>query len=215
MKNGLRLVTAAVAILGLYLSFTYSLHARIPDLLARSIHFLSFFTILTNGVIALAMALPALAPASAPGRFLDRPPVRTAIAGYIIVVAAVYHVMLAPLWDPKGWNLAAQVILHTIVPIAFLADWLVFSRRGATPWRTGLNALALPVLYGIWTLAHGAATGFYPYPFLDAGELGYGWVFANMGVLTLLFICVELMLVAIDKALAAVQRGKLQTQAGG
>jgi len=215
MRAGLRLLIAVVAIIGMYLSFNYSLHARIPDLLARTIHFLSFFTILTNGIIALAMTAPAVAPSSLAGRFFDRPPVRTAIAGYIIIVAAVYHAVLAPLWDPEGLNLAAQIILHTIVPVAFLADWLIFTQRGATPWRTTLQALVLPLLYGVWTLAHGAATGFYPYPFLDAGELGHALVLINMAVLTLLFIAVELALIAIDKALAALQRDTAQRQAGG
>lgn len=206
MRAGLRLLSAIIVILGMYLSFNYSLHARIPDLLARTIHFLSFFTILTNGIIALAMAVPTLAPGTRAGRFLDSPPVRTAVAGYIIIVAAVYHVVLAPLWDPKALNLVAQVILHTIVPAVFVLDWLMFTQRGVTPWRTTLNALALPLLYGVWTLAHGAWTGFYPYPFLDAGKLGYALVLFNMAVLTLLFIGVELALIAIDKGLAALQR---------
>ncbi len=213
MKTGLRLVVAVVAVLGMYLSFNHGLHTRVADPAVRIVHFLSYFTILTNGIVALAMALPSLAPRSLAGRFLDRPPVRTAIAGYIIIVAAVYHVMLAPLWEPTGLNLIAQVILHTIIPIAFVLDWLVFTRRGATPWRIGLTALALPLLYGAWTLAHGALTAFYPYPFLDAGEIGHAQVLMNMVALTILFVIVELVLVAIDKGLAALQRGEAQTQA--
>ncbi|RIA47510.1 Pr6Pr family membrane protein [Dichotomicrobium thermohalophilum] len=212
MKAGLRLLVAVVAVVGLFLAFNYGLHARIPDLLWRTLHFLSFFTILTNGIIALAMALPVLAPESAAGRFFTSPRVRTAIGGYIIIVAAVYHVMLAPLWDPKGLNLIAQIILHTIVPIAFLLDWLVYTRRGETPWHCALTALILPFLYAAWIFAHGAWTGFYPYPFLDVAELGYGQVLLNMTVLTVLFICVELLLVTIDKGLAALQRGSAQTQ---
>jgi len=213
MKAGLRLLSAVVAVIGLYLSFNYSLHSRIPELIPRTVHFLSFFTILTNASIVLAMALPAVAGSSAPARFLERPPVRTAIAGYIIVVAAVYHVVLAPLWDPKGLNLVAQIILHTIVPLAFMLDWLVYTRRGFVSWRTAGGALVLPLLYGIWTLAHGAWTGFYPYPFLDVGQLGYRQVFMNMGVLTVLFIGVEVALVVIDKVLAAVHGDTNHTQA--
>lgn len=213
MKAVVRLVTAIAAVTGLYLAFFYGLHARVPDILTRIITYLSYFTILTNAIIALAMAVPAVAPGSRAGRFLEHPPVRAAIAGYIIVVAAVYHVMLAPVWTPEGLNLAAQIILHTIVPVAFVLDWLVFTRRGKTSWRTALYALALPLLYGAWILGYGAWTGFYPYPFLDVADLGHVRVIANMTVLTLLFICVELAVVAIDKLLAPRRRDSARARA--
>ncbi len=42
------------------------------------------------------------------------------------------------------------------------------------------RALLFPLAYGAWTLAHGAATGWYPYPFVDVVDLGYLRVLANI-----------------------------------
>ncbi len=49
------------------------------DLVAAAIRFLSYFTDLSNVLVALAMTLPWLAPDTALGRFFLKPSVRTAI----------------------------------------------------------------------------------------------------------------------------------------
>jgi hypothetical protein len=69
---------------------------------APSVHFFSFFTILTNLLAAAAMLLPVVAPNSSVGRFLDRPSVRTAITGYIVIVGTVYFALLATSIMPPG-----------------------------------------------------------------------------------------------------------------
>jgi len=213
IKTSLRLSTASAAIIAMYLSFKYGLHAQNPNPFSRVINYFSFFTILTNGIVALAMALPVLTPSGSPARFLDSPPVRTAIAAYILIVGVVYHLLLAPLWDPEGLNLAAQTILHTIVPIVFVLDWLLYVKHGETPWRIALTGLALPLIYALWTLAHGAWTGFYPYPFIDVSELGYPRVLVNMAGLVLAFVVIKLLLVALDKLLASRGRSSAQMPA--
>ena len=48
-------------------------------------------------------------------------------------------------------------------------------------------------------LIHGAVTGFYPYPFINVGELGYDKMFLNMGVLVLVFLGLGLALIGIDR----------------
>jgi hypothetical protein len=46
-----------------------------------------------------------------------------------------------------------------------------------------LRLARLPLGYAVYSLIHGAVTGFYPYPFINVGELGYDKMFLNMGVL--------------------------------
>ena len=46
----------------------------------------------------------------------DRPSVRTAILTYIIIVALIYHYLLAKLWNPQGWQLVADTIEHVVTP---------------------------------------------------------------------------------------------------
>ena len=69
---------------------------ELGDLIAGAIRLLSYFTILSNILVALAMTLPWAAPDSRLGRFFLEPSVRTAILVYIIIVAAIYHYLLAP-----------------------------------------------------------------------------------------------------------------------
>ena len=59
--------------------------------------------------------------------------------------------------------------------------------------------LVYPLGYAVYSLIHGAVTGFYPYPFINVGELGYDKMFLNMGVLVLVFLGLGLALIGIDR----------------
>jgi hypothetical protein len=62
--------------------------------------------------------------------------------------------------------------------------------------------------YAALSLLHGAVTGFYPYPFLEVGQLGYERVLLNMGVLMAAFAVLGLILVGVDRLLGAVEPRK-------
>ena len=173
-----------------------------------TVHFFSFFTILTNILAVLALLLPVVAPASRIGRFLDRPSVRTAIAGYIIMVGTVYYLLLRNLGQEEGWTLFFEHVLHYVTPPLFVLDWLLFVRTGEVAFRNGILCLGFPALYVAWTLAHGAATGWYPYPFVDVPELGYPRALLNIAGLVVAFLALELVLVAIGRGIARLAAGK-------
>ncbi len=171
-------------------------------LVPRTMHFFSYFTILTNILAAAALLAPVIAPGSRAGRYLDRPTVRTAIAGYIIVVGTVYYALLRNIGHAEGWTLFFEHVLHYVTPPLFVADWLLFVPKGGVPWRTGFACLGFPAVYGTWTLGHGALSGWYPYPFLDVPDLGYPRALLNMAGLVVAFLALELILVAVGRALA-------------
>jgi hypothetical protein len=93
-------------------------------LLAAVGSFLSFFTVLTNLLVAvgLAAAIPAVPPRAL--RPLVEPPGATALAGYITVVGVVYSLVLRQLWHPTGAQLVADVLLHDVMPPAYVIYWL-------------------------------------------------------------------------------------------
>ena len=160
---------AAGAIGWFVIGLQYYLIASRPDvgLAEAAIRMLSFFTILTNILVALAMTLPWLAPESKLGAFFSRPSVRTAIACYIIVVSAVYYAILRKLWNPEGLQYLADTIEHCVAPALYIVDWLVFVPKGTVSARSVPWWLLYPVGYAAFSLLHGAVTGFYPYPFLE------------------------------------------------
>lgn len=140
-----------------------------PAPLARTINFFSYFTIQSNLAVALAMTLPWLAPQSALGKFFLRPSVRTAIATYIIFVAVIFDLLLRHSRQLEGLSLATDTLLHYVIPVLFVIDWLFFVPKGTLHLKVALVWLSFPAAYIAWTLIHGALSGFYPYPFVSVG----------------------------------------------
>jgi hypothetical protein len=203
MEAGFRLSAAALGWFAIALQYSLFASTRSgPELIGFTINFFSYFTIISNILIALAMTLPCLAPTSRLGAWFMRPPVRTVLAGYIIVVALVYHLMLRGLFHPQGWRLVCQIILHYVTPTLFVLDWLLFVPKRELSWRLAFSGLVLPVLYVGWTLVHGALAGFYPYPFINVLRLGYEQVLLNITGLIMAFVFLLLALVGLGRMLS-------------
>jgi hypothetical protein len=171
------------------------------SLLAAVGSFLSFFTVLTNLLVAVALA--ATVPAAAPRtlRPLVEPSGATALAGYITVVGVVYSLVLRQLWNPAGAQLVADVLLHDVMPLAYVIYWLAFVPKGRLGWRHVRSWLLYPALYAAASLVRGALVHVYPYPFIDVGALGYPRVLGNVVLLFAGFSGLGLVYVAIDRAM--------------
>jgi hypothetical protein len=167
--------------------------------MASSVKFLSFFTILTNIIAAVALLAPVLAPRSAIAEFLLRPSVRTAIAGDIVIVGAVDFLLLRNLSHREGFSHVLELMLHYVTPPLFVIDWALFVPKHGLSWRIGCAALIFPLIYAAWILVHGALTGWYPYPFLDVNQLGYPGTLANIAGLIAIFLVLEVALVALGR----------------
>jgi hypothetical protein len=134
MKSALRSIAAFIGFSALALQFWLEVglpHG--PGVIRSTFNFVSYFTILANTFTVLAMLLPLVAPNAALGRFLSRPSVRTAIAGYMIIVGATYFLFLRHLGTDQGLERRADEILHYATPILFLIDWLAFVPKGQCP----------------------------------------------------------------------------------
>ena len=147
----------------------------------RVIRFLSFFTVQSNILVAVGAATLAVDPFR-DGRWwrvlrLD------GLIG-IAVTGVIYHSALSGLQNLTGWDRAADVALHYVSPIAAVLGWLAFGPRPRIDATTVKLALIWPVAYLGYTLWHGAATSWYPYPFVDVAEHGYGRVLLNCAAVT-------------------------------
>ncbi len=197
-----RMVAAALGWFALGLQYVLIVRDKTDgDPIAAAILFLSYFTLLSNVLVALAMTLPWLAPETGLGRYFLEPATRTAILVYIIVVALIYHYVLRQLWNPQGWQLAADTIEHVVAPILYGIDWLLFVPKGTLKFRSAFAWVGFPLAYAGYSLIHGALSGFYPYPFIDVTKLGSEKVLMDMGVLVGVFAGLGLLLVALDRGL--------------
>jgi hypothetical protein len=207
MKTTLRAIAAGIGVVALALQFWLEVHLpRGPGLFKSAVNFLSYFTILANSAAAIAMLMPLIAPDSGVGRFLSKPSVRTAIAGYLIVVGVTYVLFLRHVGDDHGLERVADQLMHYVTPVLFIIDWLAFVPKGHLPWTMIGTSLVLPVVYGIWTVARGVVANWYPYPFVDMRSLGYQRGLLNMASFLVVFIIVALTLVVVDRTMGSVRQ---------
>lgn len=156
-----------------------------------------FFTIQTNLLIGLAFGLAALRGRALPAG------VHLGLAASILIVGVVYHVLLADIVEFTGLGRVADLILHTVVPILTLVHWAGFaSKHGLSPGHAAAW-LAYPGAYVAFVFVRAPHTGWYPYPFLDAGEQGWGLTLMWVAGMAVLFLATGLALVAAGRALAA------------
>nr|WP_199078178.1 Pr6Pr family membrane protein [Pedobacter sp. ASV19] len=181
------------------LQFDLTLINRQLPLLQSIAKFFSYFTILTNILVATAFSFILFRPASRCGRFFSSNKVLTATTVYIIVVGAIYNVVLRPLYSPQGLNRLADELLHAVVPLMTVVYWICFVDKKTLKWSDIWPWLLYPLVYFFVTLLAGACGASYPYPFIDVTQLGYAKVLINCLGVAALFIGLSLLMIAIGK----------------
>jgi len=162
------------------------------SLVAALLHLSQFFTILTNTLIMLTMLAIGL------GRRV--PPAWTgAMLLAILVVGIIYHLLLAHLWEPAGLDLVADHGLHSVVPALMLIWWLVWGDVAAVRWSDPLRWVIWPLVYCIYALARAQFSGFYPYPFLNVDELGWGGLARSIASMAVGFLVLGGVLVTLAR----------------
>jgi hypothetical protein len=169
-------------------------------------NYVSFFTILSNILVATTLTSVALAPDSAFGRFLARPAVASTTALYITVTGLVYYFLLAALYDLEGWTKHFDHILHYVVPPAYVLFWAIWIPKGTLSLRNVPAMLLPPLLYGVYTLLRGPLADWYPYPFIDAATLGYPHTFRNIAEFIVFFALMGSVYVLADHLIARIKR---------
>jgi hypothetical protein len=198
MKKILTVLIALIAWFAVILQYLLILQNGKGTWLEITIRFFSFFTILTNLLVAICFT----AILSGRGRFFTRPGTITAITVYILVVGAVYNIILRFEWQPRGWQMLVDELLHTIVPLVVQVYWFLFVPRGQTHWKQVFAWLIYPAVYCAFIMVRAAVVHEYPYPFIDVGALGTGKVILNCVVLCAVFFSLFLAYLGIDKFLA-------------
>ena len=158
---------------------------RPPDLGERLIRFVGYFTILSNIAIAVVSWTLAL------GRDRDTLGWRLLRLDGLIgitVTFVVVQVLLRGTYELDGLDLLADNLLHIVVPVLAVLGWVMFGPRHRVRRSDLLPALVPPVVWLVYTLVRGGIVDWYPYPFLDAGELGYGSVAATCLGIAVLFV---------------------------
>jgi len=179
--------------------------------LGSTVVYFSFFTTQTNVLANLIFLAPVLAPNARIGRWAASEGVRAAVAMYIAVVGLVFHFILSATWKPEGLAAVGNWVVHYVMPAAVVLDWLLFTPKGRLRWIDPVKWLAFPLVYGLWTLIHGALIDWYPYFFIDIDKLGWTRALINYAGLLIFFLIVGLAIVGLDKTLGRKTRSAAPT----
>ncbi|MDX8054780.1 Pr6Pr family membrane protein [Lentzea sp. BCCO 10_0798] len=137
----------------------------------RAFNHFSYFTVLSNVFAAVVALLGVFSPVSAQ--------IRGAAVLYMGTTGIVYWLLL------RGIDVQtpayANWVLHTVVPILVVVEWLLAPEKTRRWWIW----LSFPLAYLVYTLVRGPIVDWYPYPFMDPRQNGYGAV-----LLTCLFVAV-------------------------
>lgn len=149
------------------------------------VNFFSYFTVLSNVIGAILMLVGAARWRAGHDATIDL--LRGAAVVYLAVTFIVFAVLLANT-DVDLATPWVNTVLHELIPIVVLLDWLVdppevrFSMRQVALW------LAFPIVWVGYVLVRGALVGKYPYPFLDPANGGYASVAIYLAGITVLFV---------------------------
>ncbi|MCU1406302.1 MAG: hypothetical protein JWQ43_2605 [Glaciihabitans sp.] len=170
--SGLRLIAAAAV--------ATAVVATLVEAAGRTsvnpFNFFGFFTVQSNIIGGVVLVLAAITPSGQLRRNAAINWMRGASTSYLVVVGLVYATLLAPLGAAGGVPLPwANAVLHMIIPVYVLADWVGGKDRRQLPWKSAWAVLVYPLAWCAIVLVRGATDGWVPYPFLDPAS-GYGTV---------------------------------------
>ena len=154
------------------------------------------------------------------------PRLRGAVTLWILITCLISHFMLNhgenPLPGLVGPDPAVVLanrslfLVHYVVPVLVLADWVAFGPHRVVSWRDIPLWIAYPLGYGLMIELRGgllpAAPVRYPYFFLDPAEHGYGWVALQFAQLAVIFTVLAAVVVGLDRLAAAVGARRIERE---
>jgi hypothetical protein len=199
MKKVLTFSIAVFSLVAVLLQFDLMLANRTFSVFETTVRFFSYFTILTNSLVAVYFSYLAYKRYKhhtfSPQDF----GILTAITVYITIVGLVYQVLLRHTWSPAGLQKLVDEMLHSVNPVLVVIYWFMNKNGSVLNYKQLGSWLIYPLVYLVYVLIRGHFSGFYPYPFLDVTNLGYQNVVINSIGMTLFFVSVSALFVRITK----------------
>jgi hypothetical protein len=138
-----------------------------------TVNYFSYFTNLSNIVGALLFIYCGLR-GDVTSLAVDM--LRGAATVYLATTGLVYNLLLTG--EAVGVVIPwVNAVIHGLFPIVAVVDWLVFPPKHELRFNRTWIWVVFPFAYLAYTLIRGAATDWYPYPFLNPAKVhGYGGV---------------------------------------
>ncbi|AQX84232.1 Pr6Pr family membrane protein [Elizabethkingia bruuniana] len=198
MKRNLAFIFAALGWFAVIAQYYLMLENRTTSVSEATIRFFSFFTILTNILVAIYFSTICFSRNKSVS-LINAAGMLTFLTIYITVVGLVYQVALRHLWHPQGMQKLVDELLHSVIPILVILFWYLYEAKNNLKFSQTIKWLSYPLIYFIYILLRGNQSGFYPYPFVDVSVLGFATVIQNALFLLLFFLGLSLAFILIGK----------------
>ncbi|WP_312398043.1 Pr6Pr family membrane protein [Chryseobacterium sp.] len=196
MKRTLAFVFALLGWFALIAQYCLMLKNSVLNFNEMTIQFFSYFTILTNLMVAIYFTNQAFKKSDSE----IKSGLLTAITIYILIVGMVYQVALRSTWNPTGLQRIVDELLHTIIPVLVIIYWHLYENKKNLQYKQMLLWAIYPLFYLFYILIRGSFSKFYPYPFVNVTELGLNKVFINAFFILLFFLALSFLFIRIGKA---------------
>jgi hypothetical protein len=214
-------MTRRYALIGVRLFFSVLVFAAVTVQLFLQVqadlsvlNFFSFFTILSSLFAAFVMLMGAVYLIQHREPSHRNELARGASVAGMVVVGVVFSLLLrgVDLGPLRPW---INTVVHHIMPVVVVLDWLFQPPRTRLFFREIQHWLIFPLLYLAYTLVRGARVDWYPYPFLNpAGVGGYGGVLLYSVAILAMFLGASWILIVTGNRLSQHGRNEAQRTAG-
>lgn len=191
MKYKISILYAIIAWFAVLTQYYLMLENRVTTISETTIRFFSFFTILTNSIVALYFTLSLVKKRNIYLSLINTSGTLTVITVYITVVGLIYQIILRHIWEPKGTQFIVDELLHSIIPLLVVVFWYMYEEKKTLSYKLIPKCLIFPILYLICILIRGSFSDFYPYPFIDVTKLGLKQILFNITGLMLLIVFIS------------------------
>lgn len=130
----------------------------------------------------------------------------TAVTTFILIVGAVYQIVLRSIWEPTGLQYIVDELLHTIIPLYMLGYWFFHVKEPDLRLNALFKWMLYPLLYMALITIRGSFSGYYPYPFLNIGEIGYESAIINTSIIFGLMMILFIVLSFLGKYVIKIRR---------
>lgn len=200
MKWKLAFFLAVLGWAAIVIQFWLMMQNSITSKLETTVRFFSFFTILTNILVALFFTLQVFKILKL---LNDRREAQglSPITVYITVVGLVYQILLRHTWSPTGIQMIVDETLHSVIPVLTIIYWYLYESKSKLHYNQIPRWMLFPLTYLIYILVRGNYSGFYPYPFVNVTNLGLQNVLINATFLLVGFTAISFCFVWVGKFL--------------
>jgi hypothetical protein len=167
--------------------------------LERLVRLFSYFTVLSNLLVAVVAAMLVVDPRR-DGRVFRVARIDGLVC--IAVTGLVYATVLRGLAELTPAGQVSNVLLHYVTPLLAVVVWLAVGPRPRIDARTLAWSLAAPLAWVAYTFVRGAIVGWYPYPFLDVTLHGYAGALGATLLVAVLLLVLAVLAGVVDRRLA-------------